>query len=143
MKAIIFSLILIVQFVNTANGQVVDSVRVEVPADEIHISNDTSIKQSFPNALQNWTAYELPSRKINKVAKIENTSAESGIVVITIKENREGNVVSAEGPAQGSTTLSKYLVNQARNAALACKFQPNPSAPEIETGSMTFHFKLK
>jgi hypothetical protein len=55
--------------------------------------------------------------------------------------NKEGEVISASGPARGSTTTSSNLVNISKEAALKTKFEP--SNIDLQKGTMTFRYFMK
>jgi len=65
-----------------------------------------------------------------------------GRVVVSIKVNRAGKVISAVPGAKGSTTTEKCLLDQAKKAALATKWQPAANAPEKQIGKIIYNFSL-
>ena len=87
-------------------------------------------------------AYQLggrsPAFKARPLYKIQ----EEGKVVVIITVDRLGNVVNAIPGAKGSTTLNKYLLARAKEAALKTKFDPKQSAPENQQGKIIYHFSL-
>jgi hypothetical protein len=85
--------------------------------------------------------YDLTGRGIRSTAKVVDNSQETGTVVINIKVDKNGNVVSADGPARGSTTTSANLVKKSKEAAEKVKF--SPSDVEVQKGTMTFRYFLK
>ena len=84
--------------------------------------------------------YDLTGRGIRSAAKVVDNSQETGTVVINIKVDKNGNVVSADGPARGSTTTSANLVKKSKEAAEKVKF--SPSEVEVQKGTMTFRYFL-
>ncbi|MBN2347430.1 MAG: TonB family protein [Bacteroidales bacterium] len=66
-----------------------------------------------------------------------------GKVVVVITVDRDGNVQSATPGAKGSTTLDENLLEAARKAALASKFDIRSDAPVSQKGTITYYFKLK
>jgi hypothetical protein len=66
-----------------------------------------------------------------------------GIVVVEITVNRSGKVVSATPGKQGSTITDATLYNAARKAALESKFNLKEDAPELQVGTITYHFRLQ
>ena len=87
--------------------------------------------------------YNLTGRKMMKEPSLKNNSQETGIVVVKIKVNKQGKVISADGPAQGSTTTSTYLLNLAKQASLAAQFDVNSAAMDEQFGTITYNFKAK
>jgi len=65
-----------------------------------------------------------------------------GRVVVSIKVNRLGKVISAVPGAKGSTTTEKCLLDQAKKAALNTKWQPAANAPEKQIGKIIYNFSL-
>lgn len=76
---------------------------------------------------------------------IDDRSQETGKVVITIKVDKDGNVISATGPSKGSTTQNLGLYQKSKEAALKAKFSPCKSSdcPEEQSGTITFTFKVE
>ncbi len=66
-----------------------------------------------------------------------------GRVVVRIRVNREGKVVSAIPGDIGTTTTSARLRDAAKQAALKARFNVAVDAPEIQEGTITYVFKLK
>jgi len=87
-------------------------------------------------------AYQLGGRSPKFKAKPIYKIQEQGKVVVIITVDRLGNVVNAIPGAKGSTTLNKYLLAKAKEAALKTKFNPKQSAPEKQQGKIIYHFSL-
>ena len=87
-------------------------------------------------------AYQLGGRSPKFKAKPIYKIQEQGKVVVIITVDRLGNVVNAITGAKGSTTLNKYLLAKAKEAALKTKFNPKQSAPENQQGKIIYHFSL-
>ncbi|OUV70260.1 MAG: hypothetical protein CBC83_08655 [Flavobacteriales bacterium TMED123] len=87
-------------------------------------------------------AYQLGGRSPAFKAKPLYKIQEEGKVVVIITVDRLGNVVNAIAGAKGSTTLNKYLLARAKEAALKTKFDPKQSAPENQQGKIIYHFRL-
>jgi len=64
-----------------------------------------------------------------------------GKVVVNIKVDRNGNVISATAPGKGSTTVNSALVRAAIKAAYKAKFSKDLGSIE-QIGTITYHFKL-
>lgn len=67
---------------------------------------------------------------------------EYGRVVVTIKVDRSGRVVSAVAGAPGTTTTNARLRDAAKKAALKARFNPAQTARELQEGTITYIFKL-
>ncbi len=90
------------------------------------------------------TKYSLNGRKmVAGPCTISDKSQETGIIVLKIKVNKSGVVISADGPAKGSTTTSNTLLSLAKNSLKCCKFDAPSGVPDEQFGTITFNFKLK
>ena len=70
-------------------------------------------------------------------------SQTAGTVVVQVKVDQYGNVTEAVAGAEGTTVTDKTLWTAARNAALKAHFNMDANAPAIQTGTITYIFKLK
>ena len=66
-----------------------------------------------------------------------------GIVVVQIKVDQYGNVTEAIPGAEGTTATNKALWNAARNAAIKAHFNMKADAPALQTGTISYVFRLK
>lgn len=86
--------------------------------------------------------YRLGGRKaLNKEKFVQNCN-ESGIVVVQIEVNRSGVVTRATPGVKGTTNNSACLMEPAKRAALATRFNSDPDAPAIQVGTIIYNFKL-
>lgn len=90
----------------------------------------------------NGIAYQLGGRTIAEIKKPNYDSQQQGKVVVTIRVDRNGKVISARPGAKGSTTTNAYLYSKAKEAALKTTFEANTTAPEIQVGTIIYNFKL-
>ena len=66
-----------------------------------------------------------------------------GTVVVQVKVDQYGNVTEAIPGAEGTTVTDKTLWAAARSAAMKAHFNMDASAPAVQTGTITYIFKLK
>ena len=66
-----------------------------------------------------------------------------GVVVVQVKVDQYGTVTEAIPGAEGTTVTDKNLWNAARNAAIKAHFNMDANAPALQTGTITYIFKLK
>ena len=66
-----------------------------------------------------------------------------GRVVVQVKVDQYGTVTEAIPGAEGTTVTDKTLWNAARSAALKAHFNQSANAPTLQTGTITYIFKLK
>lgn len=109
------------------------SLSGDVDATNYGLGGGTGNKPGF--YLEGRNAVSLPAPNID--------SQKEGKVVVQIKVDREGNIISATPGVKGSTTLDAYLLSMAKKAALRSKFDGNPNAPFYQTGTITYIFRVK
>ena len=80
---------------------------------------------------------------VGSLPKPSYGTQEQGIVVVQVKVDQYGNVTEAIAGAEGTTVTDKTLWNAARSAALKAHFNMDASAPAVQTGTITYIFKLK
>ncbi len=86
--------------------------------------------------------YRLGGRKALNKEKFVQDCNESGIVVVKIEVNQQGKVINAIPGAKGTTNNASCLMEPARRAALATKFNSDADAPVKQTGYIEYEFKL-
>jgi protein TonB len=107
------------------------------------IDGDPNIKTHSGGGIgTDGVAYQLGGRSPKFKAKPIYKIQEEGKVVVIITVDRLGNVVNAIPGEKGSTTLNKYLLAKAKEAAMKTKFNPKQSAPENQQGKIVYHFSL-
>ena len=80
---------------------------------------------------------------IGSLPRPSYSSQTEGIVVVQIKVDQYGNVTEAIPGAEGTTVTDKTLWNAARNAAMKAHFNMDANAPALQTGNISYIFKLK
>lgn len=86
--------------------------------------------------------YRLGGRKALNKEKFVQDCNESGVVVVKIEVNQQGKVISASAGSRGTTNTARCLMEPARRAALATKFNSDANAPVKQTGYIEYEFKL-
>lgn len=69
------------------------------------------------------------------------TSSENGSIVVEIRVDQEGNVVSAKAGVRGTTLWDTNLFRRCEQAAKKSKFTAKPDAPELQKGTITYIFR--
>ena len=87
--------------------------------------------------------FSLGGRSMRVPPKINDQSQEQGLMVIDITVDKNGNVLTANGPGRGSTTSSLNLLKKAKEAAMKTKFSPSPQGVEEQRGTISFMFILR
>ncbi len=86
--------------------------------------------------------YRLGGRKaLNKEKNVPECN-KTGTVVVQIMVNQQGEVVKATPGVKGSTETAPCLLEPAKRAAMATKFNSDPNAPTMQVGSIVYTFKL-
>lgn len=80
---------------------------------------------------------------VGSLPKPSYSSQVEGTVVVQVKVDQYGTVTEAIPGAEGTTVTDKTLWNAARSAALKAHFNQSASAPALQTGTITYIFKLK
>lgn len=79
---------------------------------------------------------------VGSLPKPSYTSQAEGIVVVQVKVDKYGTVTEAIPGAEGTTVADKALWNAARSAALKAHFNQSANAPALQTGAITYVFKV-
>lgn len=66
-----------------------------------------------------------------------------GKVVVEVTVDRDGNVVRANAILKGSTITDAQLIRAAEEAAKKSRFNSDGKATVMQTGTITYHFKLQ
>lgn len=110
---------------------------------------DKGIADGVPNAANysgpgglgsEGISYNLGDRKASTLPKPSYNSDDQGRVNVSIWVDKNGRVTRAEILQKGTTVSDINLKNMARQAALKAFFAPDPDAPEIQKGTITYNF---
>ena len=88
-------------------------------------------------------AFSLGDRGAKFLDKPSASFTEQGTVVVRIEVNPQGKVINARVFAKGTTVVSENLRQLAVQAAKNSLFSTDPTAPAMQTGTITYHFILK
>ncbi len=91
----------------------------------------------------NGISFSLGNRKNKSLPKPVYTAQAEGKVVVEIKVDQNGNVISARAGVKGTTTSDKKLQQAAYQAAMKATFNVDKSAPAQQVGTITYHFVLQ
>lgn len=86
--------------------------------------------------------YRLGGRRALNKQKHTPSCNETGIVVVEIKVNRQGEVIQARPGVRGTTNTARCLMEPAQRAAMETKFNADANAPSVQTGEIHYEFKL-
>jgi len=87
--------------------------------------------------------YDLTGRLVLRRVQPVYSCGKEGIVVVSIKVDRSGKVISATPGVKGSTTTDTCLLNRAKEAALKTKWQAAANAPEKQIGKIRYNYSLR
>lgn len=91
----------------------------------------------------NGVSYSLSGRSASALPKPAYQSQAEGKVVVEVRVDQNGNVLSARPGVKGSTTSDKQLHEAAKKAALKAKFNVEKDAPAQQIGTITYSFILQ
>lgn len=87
--------------------------------------------------------FSLAGRNPVSLPKPEYNTQVSGTIVVRIRVNRDGKVISAEPGYKGTNILDENLLEAARKAALKARFNASADAAYTQAGTITYHFVLQ
>lgn len=83
-------------------------------------------------------SFSLEGRGSKSLPEPTATSSVNGKIVVEIKVDQEGNVVSAKAGLRGTTLWDTNLWRRCEQAAKKSKFTENSDAPELQRGTITY-----
>ena len=86
-------------------------------------------------------SFSLAGRGSKSLPGPTATSPENGNIVVEIRVDQEGNVVSAKAGARGTTLWNTNLWRRCEQAAKKSEFTAKPDAPELQKGTITYIFR--
>ena len=89
-------------------------------------------------------SYNLAGRSlVGNLPTPQGTVQEAGKVVVEIVVDKYGTVTNVTVTSKGTTVQNKTMWQQAVAAAKKAKFNSDPSAAAVQTGTITYNFKLQ
>lgn len=86
--------------------------------------------------------YNLAGRNAISKPKQQPNCQEEGIVVVRIQVDKSGKVIYALPGVKGTTNSAPCLLEPAKKAALATKWNADNKAPQKQTGTIIYKFTL-
>ena len=86
-------------------------------------------------------SFSLAGRGSKSLPLPTATSSENGSIVVEIRVDQEGNVVSAKAGVRGTTLWDTNLWRRCEQAAKKSKFTAKPDALELQPGKITYIFR--
>ncbi|RFZ82140.1 energy transducer TonB [Mucilaginibacter terrenus] len=84
----------------------------------------------------------LTQRSFVSYPKVTDPKRQSGKVVVDIRVDKNGVVIYANAGARGTTITDPDLLQKCEAALLNSRFTASETAPEAQSGQMTFVFKV-
>lgn len=113
------------------------------PGDQGNPNGIRDVHQYDGNGGQgNGPGYSLGGRGAKSLHRPSDDFTEEGTIVVDIWVNREGKVVRAEIATKGTDIINATMREKAKQAALRSSFVPDPTAPEEQKGTITYHFVI-
>lgn len=120
---------------NTGEGNTTGNGNQGSPNGDINSTNRVG------NGGGNGINFNLAGRSFgSEPPKPEYKSKSEGKVVVEIRVDRSGKVISASPGKAGTTTNDPILREAAKAAALKAKFNSDPKAAEVQVGTITYTF---
>lgn len=95
-----------------------------------------------PGTGSGGVGYGLNGRGRATYNTLKQDCNESGMVIVKIIVNRNGNVIEAEPGVRGTTNTADCLLEPAKKIALSHKWAPDANAPTKQIGFVKVNFKL-
>ncbi len=95
-----------------------------------------------PGTGSGGVGYGLNGRGKATYNTLKQDCNESGMVIVKIVVNRNGNVIEAEPGVRGTTNTADCLLEPAKKIALSHKWAPDSNAPTKQIGFVKVNFKL-
>lgn len=117
-----------------------ESQKISVKPDDPTKPIGTKFLPTIENNLENGgsISFDLGGRSARILPKPTFNSSEDGKIVVSVKVDIEGKIVSASAGAKGTTITEPTLHKQAENAARNSLFTRDPNAPEDQRGTITY-----
>lgn len=113
------------------------------PGDQGKPDGMKGVRQYEGNGGQgNGLGYSLGGRGAKSLHRPSDDFTEEGTIVVEIWVNREGKVVRAEVATRGTNIINASMREKAKQAALRSTFVAEPTAPEEQKGTITYHFVI-
>jgi outer membrane biosynthesis protein TonB len=125
----------------TAQGNEGDDA---LPGDKGQADGDPYANSYYgsPGSGSGTGGYGLNGRSLAGRDKVPQECNEEGRVVVEIRVDRNGKVISAKPGVKGSTNTNKCLLEPARKTALLHRWNPDSKAPSQQIGFVVVNFKL-
>jgi protein TonB len=116
----------------------------DTPGDKGNPDGDPNARSYYGNGkgLDGDGNYLLGGRKALNKEKFVQECNEAGTVVVSIEVDRNGKVTSATAGVRGTTNNSKCLLDPAKRAAMATRFNSDSKAPAKQIGKIIYKFSL-
>ncbi len=95
-----------------------------------------------PGTGSGGVGYGLNGRGNATYKTLKQDCNESGMVIVRIVVNRNGNVIEATPGVKGTTNTAKCLLDPAKKIALSHKWRSDSKAPTKQIGFVKVNFKL-
>jgi len=103
---------------------------------------DTGSGNGSGNGKGTGSGYALGGRKpLNKTAP-ENCGNDTGTIVVKIIVDKNGTAISASPGYRGTKNSTSCMLNAAKIAALATKWEPSSTGAEKQEGTITYNFTI-
>ena len=114
------------------------------PGDKGQLDGDPYAPSYFgdPGTGSGGIGYGLNGRGRATYKTMKQDCNESGMVIVRIEVNRNGQVIKATPGVKGTTNTAQCLLEPARKIAMSHKWRPDSKAPAKQIGFVKVNFKL-
>lgn len=114
------------------------------PGNQGNLAGTTEGSHEGTGTGNNGDRWNLSGRSlIGKLPEPDYSVKEEGRVVIEIRVDQQGKVISTAFVSRGSTTTNSVLVAAAGKAAARARFNVDENAPFPQVGTITYNFEIK
>ena len=85
----------------------------------------------------------MPLRNFTNLVMPQDDGEQTGKVAVRIKVDKDGNVIEATPGVKGTTLNDRELWEKCKDAAMKAKLKPSNSLASVQTGIVTFTFRIK
>jgi hypothetical protein len=94
------------------------------------------------NGLGNGSGYSLSGRKALSKPAPDKCGNDSGIIVVKITVDKNGNTISASPGYKGTENPTSCMLAAAKEAAMLTKWEPSPTGADKQVGTIRYGFSL-
>jgi hypothetical protein len=123
----------------TANTKKDENKNKKEKSEESYSTANSSASRTITTSRVS-ASYDLSGRRDEFFAKPSYICKGTGKVILKIKVNRNGKVISADVDLSVSNYTEECMIENAKKYALRCKFEAGTSFPDPQSGTITYTY---